>query len=171
MQVTAEALAHANPCLPEGWRTATGVYVGCMFEDYMTVLQQSHGFGPTGPVLTGVALCSLMPAACRCSTGLRQCSISQVHHDPCHKASLNHMQAARSGPDRNVHAGNGAPYQCGRTSYTFGLQGPCMGIDTACSSSLVAAHNAHRGVLLALGVLGYIAHHASGLPPTLWPGG
>ncbi|KAK9864440.1 hypothetical protein WJX84_006132 [Apatococcus fuscideae] len=51
---------------------------------------------------------------------------------------------ASTGP---VMTGNGAPYQCGRVAYTFGLQGPCQGIDTACSSSLVAAHNAFRGIL------------------------
>jgi acyl transferase domain-containing protein len=45
-----------------------------------------------------------------------------------------------------VMTGNGAPYQCGRVAYAFGLQGPCVGIDTACSSSLVAAHGAHRGI-------------------------
>eukprot|EP00890_Picochlorum_soloecismus_P001111 jgi/Picsp_1/1/NSC_00001-R1 len=38
--------------------------------------------------------------------------------------------------------GNGSPYLCGRLSYTFGLQGPCVGIDTACSSSLVATNHA-----------------------------
>ena len=38
--------------------------------------------------------------------------------------------------------GNGSPYLCGRLSYTFDLQGPCVGIDTACSSSLVATNHA-----------------------------
>ena len=51
--MTSEALAQAEPALAGSWRASTGVYVGCMFEDYMTVLQQSHGYGPTGPVLTG----------------------------------------------------------------------------------------------------------------------
>ena len=55
LQVSAEALALAEPSLQaeDGWRARTGVYVGCMFNDYMTVLQQSHGYGPTGPLLTG----------------------------------------------------------------------------------------------------------------------
>ena len=46
-----------------------------------------------------------------------------------------------------IMTGNGAPYQSGRVAYTFGFQGPCMGIDTACSSSLVAVHCAHRGIV------------------------
>lgn len=54
--MSAEALAHAEPSLQAGagWQARTGVYMGCMFNDYMTVLQHSHGCGPTGPVLTGV---------------------------------------------------------------------------------------------------------------------
>ena len=40
--------------------------------------------------------------------------------------------------------GHGASFLVGRTSYVFGLTGPCVSTDTACSSSLVAAHLAHQ---------------------------
>ena len=54
------------------------------------------------------------------------------------------LQISHTGP---MMTGNGAPYQSGRVAYSYGLQGPCVGIDTACSSSLVATHAAHRGIV------------------------
>jgi acyl transferase domain-containing protein len=50
-------------------------------------------------------------------------------------------------PSANSLTGSGLNFTSGRVSYTFGLQGPCVGLDTACSSSLVAAHLGHRGLL------------------------
>ncbi len=54
------------------------------------------------------------------------------------------LQIHHTGP---MMTGNGAPYQSGRVAYSYGLQGPCVGIDTACSSSLVATHAAHRAII------------------------
>lgn len=69
----------------------TGVYVGCMYQEF-TQLQHNLGHSITPAVATG----------------------------------------------------NGISYLVGRTSYAFGLQGPCISTDTACSSSLVAADMAHK---------------------------
>jgi len=35
---------------------------------------------------------------------------------------------------------------CGRVSYIFGFEGPCLGVDTACSSSLTALHLACNAI-------------------------
>ena len=40
----------------------------------------------------------------------------------------------------NSAASGSSSVACGRTSFLFDLQGPCITVDTACSSSLVAAH-------------------------------
>lgn len=55
LQVTGETLAGAEGTLGEmpGWQKRTGTYVGCMFVDYMTLLQRSYGFPSTGAVMTG----------------------------------------------------------------------------------------------------------------------
>eukprot|EP00966_Prymnesium_polylepis_P151473 3500341-Prymnesium_polylepis.1 len=56
----------------------------------------------------------------------------------------------------------------GRTSFTLGLQGPCVSIDTACSSAIVALHDAGQGirandcnVALTTAVSLYFAPHVS----------
>lgn len=71
------------------------------------------------------------------------------------------LQISHTGP---MMTGNGAPYQSGRVAYSYGLQGPCIGIDTACSSSLVAAHAAHRGIIGGEA----FAAIASGVNALLW---
>ena len=48
----------------------------------------------------------------------------------------------------NSAAGGSSSVACGRASFLFDLQGPCVSVDTACSSSLVAAHFA-KGSLQA----------------------
>ena len=40
----------------------------------------------------------------------------------------------------NSAAGGSSSVACGRTSFLFDLQGPCISVDTACSSSLAATH-------------------------------
>jgi len=49
-------------------------------------------------------------------------------------------------PSTATLTGSGLNFSVGRVSYTFGLQGPCIGMDTACSSSLVAIHLGHQGL-------------------------
>lgn len=49
-------------------------------------------------------------------------------------------------PTTAALTGSGLNFSVGRVSYTYGIQGPCVGMDTACSSSLVAIHMAHRGL-------------------------
>ena len=55
LQATAEGLAAAEDFLQEspGWAKRTGTYVGCMFVDYMSLLQRSYGHASTGAVMTG----------------------------------------------------------------------------------------------------------------------
>ncbi len=71
------------------------------------------------------------------------------------------LQMHHTGP---MMTGNGAPYQSGRVAYSYGLQGPCVGIDTACSSSLVAMHAAHRGIIVGEASSAI----ASGINALLW---
>ena len=59
------------------------------------------------------------------------------------------MPAGAADTNANAIIGHGLSFLVGRTSYTFGLQGPCVSTDTACSSSLVALHMAHTGILAA----------------------
>jgi 3-oxoacyl-(acyl-carrier-protein) synthase/acyl carrier protein len=56
------------------------------------------------------------------------------------------QDSLRLAPTVAALTGSGLNFTTGRVSYTFGLQGPCVGMDTACSSSLVAVHLAHRGL-------------------------
>jgi acyl transferase domain-containing protein len=56
------------------------------------------------------------------------------------------QEGLRLPPSTASLTGSGLNFSVGRVSYTFGLQGPCVGMDTACSSSLVAIHMAHRGL-------------------------
>ena len=57
LQATAEGLAAAEVFLQEnpGWAKRTGTYVGCMFVDYMSLLQRSYGRASTGAVMTGTS--------------------------------------------------------------------------------------------------------------------
>jgi len=71
------------------------------------------------------------------------------------------LQKNHTGP---MMTGNGAPYQSGRVAYSYGFQGPCIGIDTACSSSLIATHSAHRGIIGGEA----FAAIASGINALLW---
>ena len=56
-QVTTEGLAAAEVFLQDnpGWTKRTGTYVGCMFVDYMSLLQRSYGHASTGTVMTGTS--------------------------------------------------------------------------------------------------------------------
>lgn len=57
------------------------------------------------------------------------------------------LEGTRAPPSAAALTGSGLSFLAGRLSYTFGYQGPCVGMDTACSSSLVAAHLGHRALL------------------------
>jgi acyl transferase domain-containing protein len=54
LEVTAEGLADAGPrCFGADAASRTGTYVGCMFNDYMSLLHVVHGLDFTGQIMTG----------------------------------------------------------------------------------------------------------------------
>lgn len=55
MQVTGEALAGASSVTAGSpdWAAHTATYVGCMFNDYMSLLLHAHGWHTSGALLTG----------------------------------------------------------------------------------------------------------------------
>lgn len=57
---------------------------------------------------------------------------------------------ARSGDLKKINeysiTGSTSSTACGRISYTFGFDGPCIAMDTACSSSLTALHVACKAI-------------------------
>ena len=57
------------------------------------------------------------------------------------------LEGTRAPASAAALTGTGLSFLAGRLSYTYGFQGPCVGMDTACSSSLVAAHLGHRALL------------------------
>lgn len=99
LEETLGAWLAARPNLAHPARERIGVYVGCMYHEYLSATAAASGGKPP-------------PQVC-------------VHAPP----SAGVQQASCSGPQRHrplllqAFVGNGAPYMCGRVSYTFGFSG------------------------------------------------
>lgn len=130
----------------------TGVYVGCMYQEYPYVL----GLGDAGLTPTAVTGNSLAFMVGRISyslglNGARGCACGLAWE--CVFVCALWGESLIEGDTRD----SATPLLTPHSHPCHPMAGPCMSTDTACSSSLVAAHLAHRDVLSASATRGLAA--------------
>lgn len=101
MEEMLRAWSAARPALalPAGQRV--GVCVGCMYHEYLSVTAAATGGKP--------------PPQVRSFRGLEACAAASASFK-APRVNNHHSMA-------QAFVGNGAPYMCGRISYTFGFSG------------------------------------------------
>ena len=110
-----------------------GVYVGCMYQEYPTLLAEA-GMKLNAATATGGSL-AFMVGRVSYTFGLAGAPRGWCKHPTYHCL-----------PHHNV-CGGLVPRLSTELIPTLLPAGPCISTDTACSSSLVAAHLAHTGLL------------------------